>query len=366
MAERILTQGNVAAGWGALAAGCQAYFGYPITPQNEITEWMSREFPKRGKVFLQTASETGSINMLFGAVSTGFRAMTSTSGPGWGLMQESLSHAYNAEVSLVIVLVQRGGPGQGTTRQSQMDYLSATKGGGQGGHKNIVLAPASVQETYEQVQLAFHIADKYRTPVVVLSDALIGQMYEPLEMKTLEFPPLPEKDWPVRGIAYHKDGKRRLVISDQGLVPNPPNINYLTFLQHLEDKMRRVTENEVRYETHLVDDAKLILVAFGYVARISEEAVNQARRKGLKVGLIRPISLWPFPYQVIKEYAKRGANFLVVEDNLGMMVDDVRLGVEGKSQVNFLGALAHHVPTDAGRILPDRVLSEIEHIYKGG
>ncbi|MFQ5827324.1 MAG: 3-methyl-2-oxobutanoate dehydrogenase subunit beta, partial [Dehalococcoidia bacterium] len=192
VAERILVQGNEAVGLGAVAAGCTGFFGYPITPQNEITEWFAREMPKRGGVFVQPQSETGSINMLYGGAATGLRVMTSTSSPGWGLMQEGMSCLANAELPCVVVLVQRAGPGQGTTRTAQTDYLSATRGGGQGGYKTIVLAPASVQENCDLVQLAFHLADKYRNPVVVLTDAVIGQMAEPLETRTLDFGPLPE------------------------------------------------------------------------------------------------------------------------------------------------------------------------------
>src|SRR3972149_12276761 len=208
-AGKLLVRGNEAVGWGALMADCAAFFGYPISPQNETIEWFAREFPKRGKVFVQSQCETGSINMLYGGAATGVRCMTSTSSPGWGLMQETMSHLANAELPCVVVLVQRGGPGQGTTRHAQMDYLSATRCGGPGGYKTIVLAPASVQETHDLMQLAFYLADKYRNLVVVLTEALTGQVSEPLELRTLDFGPLPQQDWAVLGTGQRPDGRPR-------------------------------------------------------------------------------------------------------------------------------------------------------------
>lgn len=363
MGEKILVQGNEAVGWGAVSAGCLCFLGYPVTPQNETTEWFARELPQRGGVFVQSQSETGSINMLFGAASTGVRAMTSTSGPGWGLMQEGMSHLVNAYLPCVVVVVGRGGPGVGTVRHAQMDYLSVTRGGGQGGYKNIVLAPASVQETHDLVQLAFYLADKYRNPTIVLSDGLIGQMAEPLEVKVVDFPPLPEKDWAVGGVAKHKDGKRRGISAAGGVSPRQPFFaTYYDFLVDLDRKYREMKENEVRYETCLIEDAEFILVAYGYTSRVSREAVKMARHKGLKVGLIRPITAWPFPYQVIRDKAKEGCSFLVVEDSLGQMIDDVEMAVQGRAGVHLLGALARHDPTDVGMILPDRVVEEIEKL----
>lgn len=362
MAEKILVQGNEAVGRGAVAAGCLHFFGYPVTPQNEITEWFAQELPKRGGCFVQSQSETGSINMLFGAAATGVRVMTSTSGPGWGLMQEGISNLANAELPCVIVNVQRGGPGAGTTRHGQMDYLSATRGGGHGGYKAIVLAPASVQEVHDLIQLAFHLADQYRNFVVLLSDGIIGQMMETLELRTFDFGPLPEKDWAVRGLKHHQDGVRRALLAAQGLLPAPPYppyANYLELLQALDGKYRRMREAEQRWETLQVEDAELVLVAYGYTARVSKDALKEARAKGLKVGMIRPITLWPFPYEVIRAQVRNGAEFLVVEDSLGQLLEDVELAVQGRAQVHFLGALARHNPTDGGMILPDRVLEEI-------
>jgi 2-oxoglutarate ferredoxin oxidoreductase subunit alpha len=367
MGERLFVIGNEAIGWGALNAGCDAYIGYPITPQNETTEWFASEFPKRGKVFIQSQSEVGSINILFGAAGTGHRAMTSTSGPGWGLMQEGMSHLSNGELPCVISLVQRGGPGAGTTRHGQMDYLSATWGGGNGGYKNIVLTPASVQESHDFIQLAFYLADKYRNPVIVMTDGLLGQMAEPLELKTLEFGPLPEKDWAIRGLANQPDGIRRAVSAMQGLLPlppYPPYIGFLDLLKALDKKYEEMEKNEVRYETYLIDDADLIIVAYGYTARVSKEIVKTARKDGLSIGMIRPLTVWPFPYQVIRDKALQGCRFLAVEDSLGQLVEDVKIGVQGKTEVHLLGALSRHDPGDGGMILPDTVANEVYRLMK--
>lgn len=359
MSEKILAMGNEAIGWGALMAGCECFFGYPITPQNEITEWFAREYPKRGKVFVQSHSETGSINMLFGAVACGVRAMTSTASQGWSLMLETFSHMVNTELPGVVVVVQRGGPGMGTTQHSQMDYYSV-KGGGHGGYKNIVLAPYSVQEAHDLVQLAFYLADKYRNPVVVLMDAIIGQMRESLEIKALDFGPVPEKDWALRGKENQKDGKRRLLVTTSGhaTIPYP---TYLDLLRHLEEKFHRMKQ-EVRYESYLLEDAELVVVAYGYPARVAEEAVGMARGEGIKAGLLRPITLWPFPSEPIRNKAWEGAKFLVVEDSLGLMVEDVESAVQGRAEVYLLNSLSRHLPTATGMILPDRVLEKIKEL----
>jgi 2-oxoglutarate ferredoxin oxidoreductase subunit alpha len=306
--------------------------------------------------------------MLFGAAATGVRAMTSTSGPGWGLMQEGISSIANAELPCVIVNVQRGGPGAGTTRHGQMDYLSATRGGGQGGYKNIVLAPASIQEIYELIQLAFYLADKYRNLVIVLSDGILGQMMEPLELKALSFPHLPDKDWAIKGLKYHKDGQRRAVMAMQGLMPTPPHppyANYLELLQALAKKYKTMQEAEVRVETFMTVGTEIIIVAYGYTARVAKEAIVAAREKGIKAGLIRPITLWPFPCQCIHEKALEGAKILVVEDSLGQLWEDVNMAVQGLTKVELLGALSRHEPTDGGMILPDRVLAAIEKLAQG-
>ena len=367
MTERILVQGNDAVGWGAINAGCRHFFGYPITPQNEITEWFARELPKRGGVFVQSQSELGSINMLYGAAATGVRVMSSTSGPGWSLMQETMAYLTAAELPCVVVLVQRGGaPGAAGTRHAQTDYTSATRGGGHSGYKNIVLAPASVQETHDLVQLGFYLADKYRNPVVILSDAIIGQMAEPLKVETLDFGPLPEKDWTIKGKGRQKDGKRRLVVSTHGVFAEPPFfMDWVGFAEHCDNKFKEIKNAEVRYESLQTEDADLILIAYGYTARCSEEAVLIARSEGLKVGLIRPITVWPFPYEAIKQKATHGCEFLVVEDSTGQMVEDVMLGAEGKAPIHLLGIWGRHTRTVAGMITPNRILEEIRQLLLG-
>jgi len=355
MSERMLVSGNEAIGWGAVTAGCRHFFGYPITPQNEITEWFARELPKMGGVFVQAEAECASVAMLFGAGATGTRVITTTASPGWGLMQEGLSHLSGAEVPCVIVNVQRGGPGGGTTRHAQMDYFSATRGS-YGGVKYIVLAPASIQENCDLVQLAFHLADKYRTPVIILSDGIMGQMLESLEVRALDFEPLPAKDWAIVG-ADHRGGGKRNVISAQGLM-GPPW--FVGFLQRLEEKAQEIEKAEVRYESYQAEDAQLLLVAYGSTARICEEAVDIGRSDGLKVGLIRPVTLCPFPKAILRQKADQGCTFLVVEDSMGQMVEDVQLALEGRSKVNLLGIWGRHLPTDQGMILPERVHQEVK------
>ena len=363
MGQRMLVQGNEAVGWGALGAGCDGFFGYPITPQNEVPEWFAREMPKRGKVFVQPQSETGAIMMLYGGAAAGFRVMTSTSSPGWGLMQEGMSHLAAAELPCVVVVVQRGGPGQGSVRHAQMDYLCITRTGGGGGYKNIVLAPASVQEIHDLVQLAFHLADKYCNPVVVLSDGILGLIAETLEVKVIDFGPLPQKDWAVRGRDRQKGGIRRFIHTYPSGAPPPGGYpNYVAWLDHTGQKYRQMTESEVRYEAYRCEDAQLVLVAYGYVSRVCKEAINMARAEGLRAGLIRPITLWPFPYQVLRDKVNLGCRFLAVEDSLGQMVEDVRVGIQGLAEIHFLGLLSRHLPTDAGMILPGTVLKEIRRL----
>jgi 2-oxoglutarate ferredoxin oxidoreductase subunit alpha len=368
MGERLLVEGNDAVGYGAVEAGCDCYFGYPITPQNEIIEWFSRELPKRGGVVLQAQSETGAINMVQGAAATGARVIITTSGPGWSLMQEGMSNIATAQVPCVVVSVQRGGPGTGGMRQVQMDYDTTVKGGGHGDYKNIVLAPSSVQETYELVQLAFHLADKYRIAVVVLSDALIGQMMESLELKKLDFGPLPSKDdWVVTGKAYHKDGVKHMSLIVQG-VPDSPYPTWLSFPKHLHDKFEEIEKNEVRYETVALEDAALVIIAFGYMARISKGAIKTARAQGLKVGLIRPITLWPFPKEVIRKAGEQGVSFLVVEDNMGQMIDDVKATLygHGQKEIRLLNILDRSGTADGALIAPGRIVEECQRILEGG
>jgi len=359
MGERMFIEGNEAICRGAAIANCQAFFGYPITPQNEITEWFAREFPKMGRVFVQSQSELGSINMLYGAAAA-VRAMTSTSGPGWSLMQEGVSSMANAELPCVIVDVQRGGPGSGTIRQAQQDYLQCTRGGGHGDYKNVVLTPASVQECCQLTQLAFYLADKYRNPVIMLSDAIIGRLRETVNIEAIDFGPLPDKDWALRGKAGHKDGKRRMIDHSADLYRRDPD--FVSFLRRLDQKIKQMQEAELRYESYKAEDARLILVAYGYTSRVAKEAINMARAEGISAGLIRPITVWPFPYEVVREKARQGCKFLVVEDSLGQMLDDVWFAVEGQAEVHLVGILDRHMPTDGGMILPNKVLEKIRGI----
>jgi len=357
MAKRILAEGNEAVGWGALSAGCQCFFGYPITPQNEIMELLARELPQRGGVFVQSQCETGSINMLYGAATAGVRAMTSTASPGWALMQEGMSDMASANLPGVVVVVQRIGPGVQRVEHAQMDYNSVTKGG-VGGYKNIVLAPASVQETHDLMQLAFYLADKYRHPLVVLTEGILGHVIEPLEIRTIDFGPLPEKEWAVAGRGTHKDGKYREI----GPSYHPLyDGTYLNYLNALREKYRAM-ESELRYEEYKVQGAKVILVAYGYCARVAKEAVDMARAEGLKAGLLRPITLWPFPYQPIRDKAAKSCKFIAVEDSLGQMVDDVKMAVEGKSEVHLADVTFRHMPSEEGMILPGRLLQEIRRL----
>ncbi|OGW14116.1 MAG: hypothetical protein A3G93_10595 [Nitrospinae bacterium RIFCSPLOWO2_12_FULL_45_22] len=356
MGEQAFISGNEAIGYGALYAGCKHFFAYPITPQNEIMEFFASELPKRGGVFVQTESETASANMVYGAASTGVRAMTSSSSTGFSLMQEAISAMAAAQVPCVIVNVQRGGPGGGTTQTSQMDYLQVTKGGGHGDYHTIVLSPSFVQEAFDFVQLAFYLADKYRHPTIILSDALLGQMMESIEMRKLEFTPVPEKDWAV-GLG-RKDGQRRMIFP--GFVVGSMLREYLVAVSKKYEQMK---EKETRYDTRGLEDAELVLVSFGSTARAALEAFLMAREEGMRVGMIRPITLWPFPYQIIKETSHKVKKFLVVEDNLGQMVEDVTAAVTEQAQVYHLGILARHLPGPSGLILPQTIYEEVKKIY---
>ncbi len=357
MEENVLIHGYEAIARGAVNAGCLNFFGYPITPQTEITEFFSRELPKRGGVFVQAESESAAGAMLFGGSAAGVRVMTSTAGPGWGLMQEMMSHISFCELPVVVVNVQRGGPGQGTTRHSQTDYTTSTRGGGQGSYRSIVLAPSSVQECHDLMQLAFFLADKYNILTVVLADGILIQIAETISMAPIDFDPLPEKEWALKG-TDKKEGRFDSIHSTRGLMPP----GFVPIMKEIYEKYDRITQAEVRYENYQVDDAELILIAFGYVSRCCEGAMAMARDEGLKVGHIRPITLWPFPSEIISQKASDGCQFLVVEDNMGQMIDDVRLSVEGKSQIHFLGLQSRHQPLELGMIFPETILEEVKKI----
>lgn len=364
---KVFAEGLEAIGWGAVNADCKYFFGYPITPQNAVPEWFSRELPPRGGVYVQAPSETSAINMVFGASTAGARVMTSTSGPGWALMQETMSHLSGSELPCVVVLVQRGGiPGWYNIMHAQGDYFSATRGGGGGGYRNIVLSPASVQEVHDLLQLAFHLSDKYRNPVVVIADAMIGQVAEPLEIKKIRFDALPQKDWAVKGKGYHSDGKSRHVAHSYFRFNPTATVLQRDQLKHaaaLIEKFKQVEEDEIRYEGYYLDDAQVVLVAYGYCARVCRDAVDAARVEGIKAGLLRPITLWPFPGHAVENKSNDGARFLVVEDAItGQMLEDVECAAGKGSQVDFLGFTARDRGDEMGAILPSRVLAEIKSL----
>lgn len=351
--EKVLISGNEAVGYGALNAGCTHYFGYPITPQNEIVEFFARELPKVGGVFVQSESETSSINMLYGAAATGVRAMTSSASTGFSLMMEGLSATAAAELPCVIVDVQRGGPGAGSTQTAQMDYHQVTKGGGHGDYHCIVLAPYSVQETHDFVQLAFYLADKYQNPVIMLMDAIIGHTRETVALTSIEYPPVPEKKFALVG-KEERGGERNLVTNIVGIV-----YVFNDYLEKVNEKFKAMKANEVRWEGHRLDDAELAIVAYGSSARVGLRAMAEARSEGYRVGLFRPVTLWPFPQKEVRELARRVKHIIVVEDSLGQMVDDVELLADGGAEVHLVGVLDRHLRTCNGMIFPQAVLDRI-------
>jgi 2-oxoglutarate ferredoxin oxidoreductase subunit alpha len=339
MKNRVLMKGNEALVRGAIAAGCRAFFGYPITPQNEVPEYMSKYMPEVGGVFLQAESEVSAINMVYGAACAGVRAMTSSSSPGISLKMEGISYLAGAELPCVIANIQRGGPGLGNIAAAQADYFQAVKGGGHGDYKLLVVAPWSVQEMFEHAILAFDLADRYRNPAMILADAIIGQMLEPIELPEKVELNIPPKPWATTG-AYQR---RRNYITSLYIVPEElEQVNL-----RLQAKYAEAKEREVRYQEFHTEDAEVVLVAYGVVARICRTTMNMAREKGLKVGLFRPITLFPFPSVRLLELAKEGKRFLTVEMSAGQMVEDVRLAVNGTAEVGFYGRLGGMVPSPA-------------------
>jgi 2-oxoglutarate ferredoxin oxidoreductase subunit alpha len=342
MAKKQLVKGNEALGYGAIMAGCRFYFGYPITPQNEVPEFMSRELPKAGGTFLQAESELSAINMVYGAAATGARVMSSTSSTGYSLMQEGISAIAAAELPAVVVNVMREGPGGGGIGPSQLDYFQVTKGGGHGGYKAIVLAPSSVQETFDLIQLAFHLADKYRMLVIMASDATIGQMMEPIEMVKLEEEPLPEKDYILTG---NGNARKSRVIPIMMMAADDPTL-FQKFHDDLAKKMELITKSEIRYQTFMVDDADILIVAYGSVARISETAIEMARDAGIRAGMIRPITLVPYPYEQVGQAVGRAKKTLVVESSMGQMLEDVKLAAAGRGDISFYGRIGKIISSE--------------------
>ncbi len=322
-------KGNEAIAEAAIQAGCLFYAGYPITPQNEIPEYMSRRMPKVGGVFIQAESEIAAVNMVYGASATGMRAMTSSSSPGISLKQEGISFLAGAELPAVIVNVQRGGPGLGNISGSQSDYFQAVKGGGHGDYRMLVYAPYNLQEIWELTMLAFDKADEYRNPIMLLIDGVIGQIIEPFYQTSYIKPNLPEKDWVLDGCKGREPRVIRSLYMGEG--------NLERFNNRLQRKYQKMKDKEVKFESYYINDADIIVVAFGTSARIAFSSVRNLRREGLKVGLFRPITLFPFPERELSMLAKANRLFITVEMNAGQMVEDVRLAVNGKSKVFFYG-----------------------------
>ena len=353
MKELKLMKGNEALAEAAIRAGCDAYFGYPITPQSEVLEYLAREAHARtGMVVLQAESEIASINMIYGAAGTGKKVMTSSSSPGISLMQEGISYIACAELPCLIVNVVRAGPGLGTIQPSQSDYFQAVKGGGHGDYKLIVLAPSTVQEMVDHVKLAFELAFKWRNPVMILTDGALGQMMEKVELfphtaRTNEI-----HDWATVGKPKTRE---RTIITSLNIQPEKMQEVNL----HLQRKYKEIEKEEIRYEAIDCEDADLILVAFGLVARICKKAADLAKEKGIKVGVFRPITVFPYPYDALNQIADSTKLFLTVEMNAGQMLEDVKLAINGKAPVEFIGRMGGIIPT------PEEILHKIEEIYVG-
>lgn len=345
---REFLEGNLAMAEAAVRAGVEAYFGYPITPQTEVLEWMSHRMPELGRVFLQAESEVAAINMVYGAACTGARVMSSSSSPGVSLMMEGLSYIAGTEIPAVLIDVVRGGPGLGNIAPSQGDYNQIVHGGGHGDYHPIVLAPASVQEAIDLVVLAFDLAEKYRTIAIVMADGSIGQMMEPAELPPMRPIKTERPEWAVTGA----EGRDHRILTSIYINPEEEEVTNFRMLEN----WNRIKANEIRYREYYLDDAEFVVVGFGTAGRIALSAVRAARAEGIPVGLFRPISLSPYPYAEITELAKNAQAFLVVEMNSGQMLEDVRLAVAGKAPVEFYGRMGGIVP------FPDEILSEIRRV----
>ncbi len=352
MGELRLMKGNEALSEAAIRAGMDAYFGYPITPQSEVLEYLAREAYKRtGAVILQAESEIASINMVYGAAGAGKRVMTSSSSPGISLMQEGISYIAGAELPCLLVNVNRGGPGLGTIQPSQGDYFQSVKGGGHGDYRLIVLAPATVQEMADFVLDGFELGEKYRNPVLILTDGALGQMMEKVELRDqVDRSTHVVPEWATTGRA---GGRKQNVITS--LFIQPEEMEQVNL--RLQKKYKLIEQNEKRVQTIEVEDAELVLVAYGLSARISHKVMELGRAKGLKLGVIRPITLWPYPYETIAAAAQHARAFLTVEMNAGQMVEDVRLAVNGRCPVEHYGRMGGIIPS------PEEILSVVERLY---
>ena len=350
MAERILMKGNEAIAEAAIRAGCRHYFGYPITPQTEIAAYMAKKMPKIGGVFLKAESEIASINMVYGAAAAGMRVMTSSSSPGVSLKAEGLSYIAGSDVPALVVNVQRGGPGLGGIQPSQSDYFQATKGGGHGDYRMIVLAPASVQEMASLTIKGFDLADKYLVTSMILADGTIGQMMEPITFEDAEVNTY-EKPWALTGTE-----KKRTHNIVNSLYLKPDELEKKNFERY--EKYAEIEKNEAMWEEYMMDDAEICVVAFGIASRVAKNAVVAARNEGIKVGLIRPITLWPFPKAAF-EKAENVKSYISVELSMGQMIEDVRLATQCKKPVSLCNRTGGMIPS------PDEVLDSIRNAWKG-
>jgi 2-oxoglutarate ferredoxin oxidoreductase subunit alpha len=345
---KILMKGNEAIAEAAIRAGCDAYFGYPITPQTEVLEYMARRMPELGRAFVQAESELGAINMVYGAACTGARSMTTTSSPGYSLMQETVSYLAMSFVPCVIVNIMRGGPGLGNIQPAQGDYHQMTRGGGHGDYNLIVLAPSTVQETVDLVIEAFDLADRYCQPVTVIADGMIGQIMEPVAFPDLKEPERPERPWALTGA---KDRKKNIITS---LFLGAQNLERENI--RLQELLTEIKADQVRYAEYMMDDAEIVVVAYGTAGRIAQTAVKQAREAGIPVGLFRPISMFPFPYDRLDQISKTARQFLVVELSAGQMIEDVRLATHCRLPISFFGKMGGVVP------LPEDILGELDRL----
>ncbi len=352
MADKVLMKGNEAIAEAAIIAGCRHYFGYPITPQTEIAAYMAKRMPKIGGCFLQAESEIAAINMVYGVASTGHRVMTSSSSPGVSLKGEGLSYLAGADLPSLIVNVQRGGPGLGGIQPSQSDYFQATKGGAHGDFHVIVFAPASVQEMADLTVKGFELADKYRMTSMILADGTMGQMMEPVSLD-LDVKPAPEKPWATTGTNLEREHN-----ITNSLFLSPEKLEEENFKRY--DRYKVIEENEAMYEEYMMEDAEICIAAFGIASRVAKNAVVEAREMGIKVGLIRPITLWPFPVAPFKKASDKIKGVISVELSMGQMIEDVKLATECKVPVTLCNRAGGMIPT------PEQVLQAIIDMNNGG
>ena len=351
MADKVLMKGNEAIAEAAIIAGCRHYFGYPITPQTEIAAYMAKRMPKIGGCFLQAESEIAAINMVYGVASTGLRVMTSSSSPGISLKGEGLSYLAGADLPSLVINVQRGGPGLGGIQPSQSDYFQATKAGGHGDFRMLVLAPSSVQEMADLTVKGFELADKYRMTSMILADGTMGQMMEPVSLE-YDVKPMPEKPWATTGTKMEREHN---IVNSLFLQPDALEKSNLERF----DRYKYIEENEVMYEEYMMDDAEICIAAFGIAARVAKNAIVEARNKGIKVGMIRPITLWPFPTKVFEAAAEKAHTFISVELSMGQMLEDVKLATKCKGEYMLCSRVGGMIPS------PEEVLAAIENANGG-